>query len=72
MTGSLSEFERAVLSELAGANDQSPAGVTMALDTHLGAVLDTVADLRERGLLARTGFDTCRVTDRGRAALAEE
>ena len=72
MTGILSPFERALLAELVESGDQPPAGLMLALDEKLDAVLDTVADLHERGMLSRDGFSTCRVTDRGRAALERE
>ncbi|WP_335998792.1 hypothetical protein [Halorientalis halophila] len=67
MTDRLTAFERTLLSELAGEGDRSPAGLAVALETDLGTVLETTAALQDRGLLARQGFDTCRVSDRGRA-----
>jgi Mn-dependent DtxR family transcriptional regulator len=68
MSEQLTGFERALLVELSGAG-LPPAGLALALDTDLATVLGTVTALKHRGLLAREGFSTCQLTDRGRAAL---
>jgi hypothetical protein len=47
-----------------------PAGLALELDADFQRVLDTVAALQDRGLLARQGFSTCRPTERGRDAVA--
>ena len=70
MTQSLTQLERRVLATLAEREDVPPGGLAIELDADLGRVLDAVATLRERGLLARVGFATCRLTDRGREAAA--
>ncbi|MFB6179585.1 MAG: hypothetical protein ABEI77_07680 [Halorientalis sp.] len=65
----LTQAERAFLEHVAE-TPTSPAGVALALDRDLGTVLDIATALQRRGLLERQGFDTCQMTDRGRAALA--
>lgn len=49
-----------------------PAGLALELDADLQRVLDTVAGLQDRGLLARQGFSTCRSTEGGRDAVASD
>lgn len=73
MSDPLTPFERRVLTELAvhdRAAALSPAGLALALDVDLPRVLDTVAELRRRGLLDREGFDTCRLTEAGHDLVA--
>jgi DNA-binding Lrp family transcriptional regulator len=65
----LSSFERQLLSALAADGEQPPAGLAIALETDLGTVLETVAALRQEGLVAREGFSTCRLTAAGRDLL---
>jgi hypothetical protein len=73
MTGDgLTSFERALLVELVGAGSRPPADLAVALDSDLATVLDVAGELHERGLLARRGFNSCRLTDRGRAAIADD
>jgi len=73
MTGDgLTAFERALLVELVGAASRPPADLAVALDSDLATVLDAAGELHERGLLARQGFNSCRLTDRGRAAVADD
>jgi len=69
MTETITPFERRLLGELAESDDVTPASLALELDADFGRVLDAVATLRERGLLDRAGFNTCRLTDSGRAAL---
>jgi Mn-dependent DtxR family transcriptional regulator len=68
---SLTEFERALLRTLQDRDGCPPATLAVALDTDLPTVYETTAELRERGLVRRAGFDTCRLTDRGHDLLAE-
>jgi Mn-dependent DtxR family transcriptional regulator len=73
MTGAhqLSAFERRLLATLAQADGELPsAGLALTLDTDLEQVLETVPALQERNLLVREGFDSCRLTEAGRAVLA--
>jgi hypothetical protein len=49
-----------------------PAGLALELDADFQRVLDSVAALQDRGLLARQGFSTCRPTERGREAVASD
>ena len=70
MSDAITAFERRLLSELA-AEERPPAALAVALDTDLGTILETTAALQARSLLERQGFDTCRLTDRGREHLAE-
>jgi Mn-dependent DtxR family transcriptional regulator len=74
MNDALSRFERDLLAEVAASEDpaeRSPAALAMSLDADLPLVLETVADLHDRGLLEREGFDTCRLTERGRDLAAD-
>ena len=71
MTDALTAFERRLLTELAE-GELPPAALAVALDTDLGTVLETTAALQARGLVERQGFDTCRLTDRGREHLVEQ
>jgi predicted transcriptional regulator len=64
----LSPLERALLAALAD-EPRPPAGLAAAVDADLEAVLDAVSALRERSLLVRERFNTCRLTVRGRARL---
>jgi Mn-dependent DtxR family transcriptional regulator len=66
----LTVAEQELLATLA-ANDGElePAGLALALDRDLGDVYEAIARLHEAGLLERTGFDVCRLTDRGRHLL---
>jgi Mn-dependent DtxR family transcriptional regulator len=70
VSGALTAFERRLLNELAE-GELPPAALAVALDSDLGTVLETTAELQARGLVERQGFDTCRLTDRGREHLAE-
>jgi Mn-dependent DtxR family transcriptional regulator len=69
VTETTTPFERRLLGELADSEDVTPASLALDLDADLERVLDAVARLRERGLLARAGFSTCRLTERGREAV---
>lgn len=74
MTTALTPFERRLLAAVAAADDpadRSPAALALALDADLPLVLETTAELGERGLLEREGFDTCRLTERGRNRLLD-
>ncbi|MFB6150383.1 MAG: hypothetical protein ABEJ40_01125 [Haloarculaceae archaeon] len=66
----LSPFERAVLTELAEAGGEAPGDLALALEADLQRVFATVGALRRRGLVARDGLDTCRLTERGREVAA--
>ncbi|MFB6074027.1 MAG: MarR family transcriptional regulator [Haloarculaceae archaeon] len=68
----LTPLERTLLAALAADGERSPGALALETGADLPAVLDAVARLRERGLLARAGFDACRLTDRGRAAVEGE
>jgi Mn-dependent DtxR family transcriptional regulator len=74
MNDALTPVERRLLAELAAREDpaeRSPAALAMALDADLAFVLETVAELDERGLLEREAFDTCGLTERGRDLAAD-
>lgn len=74
MSDTLTPLERDLLTELAAREEpaeRSPAALAVALDVDLSRVLDTVADLRGRGLLEREGFDSCRVTEQGRIMVTD-
>ena len=69
MAETITPFERRLLGELVDSDDVTPATLAFELDADFQRVLDAVASLRERGLLARAGFSTCRLTERGRETL---
>ncbi|MFB6151131.1 MAG: hypothetical protein ABEJ40_04930 [Haloarculaceae archaeon] len=71
MTEELTDVERDLLSELTTQEGRSPSELALAIDADYGAVLGAVGDLRDRGLVDRRGFDTCRLTERGREVAAE-
>ncbi|MFB6128381.1 MAG: helix-turn-helix domain-containing protein, partial [Halorhabdus sp.] len=58
------EIEQTVLDRLAEEETSTPATIALGVDVDLGTVYDVIRSLRERGLLERVGFDTCRLTDR--------
>ncbi|WP_135665143.1 hypothetical protein [Halorhabdus rudnickae] len=59
-------IEQAVLDRLADAETCTPGRIALAVDGDLAVVYDVIGSLRERDLLERVGFDSCRLTDRGR------
>jgi hypothetical protein len=71
MTANPTAFERRLLAAIADADGAAPATLALTLDADLDRVLDAVAALQDRGLLTRSGFDTCRVTDPGLETVAE-
>lgn len=62
----LPSTERELVRELANAA-RSPGELAFELDTDVETVLERVSDLRDRGLVERQGFDTCRLTPAGQA-----
>lgn len=59
-------LDEAILATLADA-EASPATVALAVDGSLSTVNDRLAALVDAGLVERSGFNTCRLTDRGSA-----
>jgi DNA-binding MarR family transcriptional regulator len=67
----VSPLGRDLLAELAASGDRPPGALGAALDAGPDAVYETIADLSERGLVVREGFDTCHLTERGRRLFAD-